>query len=144
MIKESIIFVIIANIFKTYSYNINDYMNQIISVNREIYIPSFDENKDEYYDKSPYKPYERNCIQYECRCKAGSIFMGNVMYKQHIKSKTHKDFIKNYKKYYAEVDRAKETIKRLRIENEFLTRQNIQYQKKIMELEDEEEFHDFD
>ncbi len=119
-------------------------MSQIILVNKEIYIPEFNENLDEYYDKSPYKPYERNCIQYECRCKAGSIFMGNVMFKQHIKSKTHKDFIQNYKKYYAEVDQAKETIKELSIENEFLTRKNIQYQKRISELEEnmDEEFHD--
>ena len=119
-------------------------MNQLTTVNKEIYIPLFNEDLDEYYDKSPYKPYERNCTQYECRCKAGSIFMGNVMFKQHIKSKTHKDFIKNYKKYYAEVDAAKETIKELRIENEFLTRQNIQCQQRISELEENinEEFHD--
>jgi len=117
---------------------------QIIPVNKEIYIPSFNEEVDEYYDKSPYKKYERNCIQYECRCKAGSVFMGNAMFKQHIKSKTHKDFITNYKKYYAEVDRAKETIKELRIENEFLTRKNIQLQKQNDELEAKylEEFHD--
>ena len=119
-------------------------MNQLITVNKVIYIPSFNENLDEYYDKSPYKPYERNCTQHECRCKAGTIFMGNVMFKQHIKSKTHKDFIRNYKKYYAEVDSAKETIKELRIENEFLTRQNIHHQKRISELEENinEEFHD--
>jgi len=117
---------------------------QIISVNKEIYIPSFNEEVDEYYDKSPYKKYERNCIQYECRCKAGSVFMGNAMFKQHIKSKTHKDFIANYKKYYAETDRAEETIKELRVENEFLTRKNIKLQKKNDELEEKylEEFHD--
>ena len=117
---------------------------QIISVNKEIYIPSFNEEVDEYYDKSPYKRYERNCIQYECRCKAGSVFMGNAMFKQHIKSKTHKDFIMNYKRYYAEADRAKETIKELRIENEFLTRKNIKLQQQKDELEDKylEEFHD--
>ena len=117
---------------------------QIISVNKEIYIPSFNEEVDEYYDKSPYKKYERNCIQYECRCKAGSVFMGNAMFKQHIKSKTHKDFIANYKKYYAETDRTEETIKELRVENEFLTRKNIKLQKKNDELEEKylEEFHD--
>ena len=115
--------------------------NQIVSVTKCIYIPSFDEELDEYYDKSPYKKYERNCIQYECRCKAGSTFVANTGFKQHIKSKTHKDYISNYKKYYAEVDQVKETIKELRIENEFLTRKNIILQKKIDELEDEE-FHD--
>jgi len=120
--------------------------NQIVSLRTNIYIPSFNEEIDGYYDKSPYKKYERNCIQYECRCKAGSIFMGNVMFKQHIKSKTHKEFIANYKKYYAEVDQGKEIIKELRIENEFLIRKNIQLQKEIDVLEDKypEEFHDCD
>ena len=54
------------------------------------------------------------CIRYECRCKAGSYFMNNATYKQHIKSKTHKDFIKNYKKYYKEADQASDTINDLK------------------------------
>ena len=118
-------------------------MNQIITVNKDIYIPSFNEELDEYIDISPYKPYERNCIQYECRCRAGSTITGNTGFKQHIKSKTHKDFIKNYKKYYSEVDRSNSTIKELRVENEFLKRKNIKYQKRIEELErDDDEFVD--
>ena len=114
---------------------------QVISVNKEIYIPPFNEELDEYYDKSPYKKYERNPIQYECRCRAGSMITNTTTFKQHIKSKTHKDFIKNYKKYYAEVDQAKEKIKILTTENEFLMRKNIKLQKRIDELE-EEEFHE--
>ena len=115
-------------------------MSEIISLQKNIYIPSFDENTDEYIDKSPYKPYMRNPIQYECRCRAGCTFTGNTGFKQHIKSKTHKDFIKNYKKYYAEIDKANDTIKELRVENEFLTRKNIKLQKMVDELN--EEFHD--
>ena len=84
----------------------------------------------------------RNPIQYECRCRAGSTFTGNTGFKQHIKSKTHKDFIKNYKKYYSEIDRANLIIKELRIENEFLKRKNLQYQKKIDDLEDDDNFVD--
>lgn len=117
-------------------------MNQLVSIQKNIYIPSFDENLDEYIDKSPYKPYIRNPIQYECRCRAGSTFTGNSGFKQHIKSKTHKDFILNYKKYYSEIDRANLTIKELRIENEFLKRKNLQYQKKIDDLEDDDNFVD--
>ena len=113
-------------------------MNQLVSLTNEIYIPSFDENKDEYIDISPYKPYMRNPIQYECRCRAGCVFTGHSNFKQHIKSKTHKDFIRNYKKYYAEIDKSNETIKELRIENEFLKRKNLQYQKKIDEYESDE------
>jgi len=120
-------------------------MNQIITVNKDIYIPSFNEELDEYIDISPYKRYERNCIQYECRCRAGSIITGNTGFKQHIKSKTHKDYIKNYKKYYSEVDKANSIIKELTIENEFLKRKNIQYQKRIEELErdDDDDFDNF-
>ena len=117
-------------------------MNQLVSVQTNIYIPSFDENLDEYIDKSPYKPYERNCIQYECRCRAGCLITGNTGFKQHIKSKTHKDYIKNYKKYYAEVDRSNSTIKELKVENEFLKRKNLQYQKRIEELENDNDDND--
>ncbi len=120
---------------------INFKMNQIVQVESSIYIPVFDENNDIYIDKSPYKPYERNCIKYECRCKAGSYFVNNMMYKQHIKSKTHKEFITNYKKYFKEVDEAKETINNLKVENELLKRKLEKF-KRIIELLDDEEFHD--
>lgn len=118
-------------------------MTQIVTVESSIYIPKFDENNDIYIDKSPYKPYERNCIKYECRCKAGSYFLNNMMYKQHIKSKTHKEFITNYKKYFKEVDEAKEIINDLKVENELLKRKLEKF-KKIVELLDDEEFHDCD
>lgn len=97
-------------------------MNQIVSIHQAIYIPLFDETLDKYIDKSPYKPYERNCIRYECRCKAGTSFISTSQFKQHIKSKTHQEFIRNYDKYYKEVDEASVTIKNLKIENEMLHR----------------------
>ena len=125
-------------------------MSQLVQVFCDIYKPTFDENNDEYIDKSPYKPYERNCIRYECRCKAGSYFVGNTMFKQHIKSKTHKDFIQNYSKYYKEVDESKEIIKNLKIENELLNRKinklkdhNSNLLKVIEEFnDDDDEFED--
>jgi hypothetical protein len=118
-------------------------MNQLITVESSIYIPKFDENNDCYLDSSPYKPYERNCVRYECRCKAGSYFVNNMMFKQHIKSKTHKEFITNYKKYFKEVDEATETINDLKVENELLKRKLKKYQK-IIEMLDEEQFDDCD
>tara|TARA_B110000285_G_scaffold101252_1_gene115246 strand:+ start:1649 stop:2077 length:429 start_codon:yes stop_codon:yes gene_type:complete len=99
-------------------------MNQLQQVFTEIYKPSFDVNKGEFVDATPYKPYERNCVRYECRCRAGAYFVGNALFKQHIKSKTHKDFISNYKKYYKEVDEAGETIISLTAEKELLLRKN--------------------
>ena len=114
--------------------------NMLVATHNVIYKPGFYENSGLYIDMTPYQRYSRNCQVYECRCRAGASFRGNAEFKQHIKSKTHKDFITNYKRYYAEVDRAKETIKELRVENEFLSRKNIKLQKKVDELE--EEFHD--
>ena len=124
-------------------------MNQLIAVYNSIYIPSFDENEDEYIDKSPYKPYQRNCIRFECRCKAGASFVNNTMFKQHIKTKTHKDFIKNYKKYYKEIDESKEIINSLKVElellsrkNKKLTEENEQLLQKIDDFNDDNNFQD--
>ena len=78
-------------------------MNQIVSIHQAIYIPLFDETLDKYIDKSPYKPYERNCIRYECRCKAGTSFISTSQFKQHIKSKTHQEYINNYENYNKEL-----------------------------------------
>ena len=99
-------------------------MNQLVQVYTAIYKPAFNENTDNYLDKSPYKPYERNCTRYECRCKAGSYFVGLSQFKQHIKSKTHKDFITNYSKYYKEIDELGETNKKLLSDKELLIRKN--------------------
>lgn len=124
-------------------------MNQIVQVFNTIYKPVFDENKDEYIDKSPYKRYERNCIHYECRCKAGASFTSNASFKQHIKSKTHKDFINNYRKYYKEIDESSEKIKKLISENELLIRKNNKLTKRVEDLlniikdiNDDEQFDD--
>jgi FtsZ-binding cell division protein ZapB len=75
--------------------------------------------------------------------------MNNASYKQHIKSRTHKDFIENYKKYYKEVDEAQQTITDLKAEIELLKRKNtnlkVQNNKLleiIEEMNDEGEFED--
>lgn len=109
-------------------------MAQLVQVYTDIYKPTFDENSDKYIDKSPYKPYERNCIRFECRCRAGAYFIGNVQFKQHIKSKTHKDFIINYKKYFKEIDELNDKNKKLLTENQLLERKNNLQNEKIEEL----------
>ena len=121
-------------------------MNQLQQVFTEIYKPSFDVNKDEFVDATPYKAYERNCIRYECRCRAGAYFVGNALFKQHTKSKTHKDFISHYKKYYKEVDEAGETIITLTADKELLLRKNksllnecLSYKTKIAVLQKQNE-----
>ena len=116
---------------------------ELVSIQKSIYIPVYDPEQDKYYDKSPFKKYERG-IYYECRCKSGSLFNNLTKFNLHINTKTHKEFITNYNTYNKELNSANERIKELQIENEFLTRHNKKLQEKIEELEDLEEFHDFE
>jgi len=106
----------------------------IESIHYAIYIPQFNTDEDKYTDKSPYKLYERTPIRYECRCRAGASFCGTSQFKQHIKSKTHRDFITNYSKYFKEVDEAQGKIKQLTVENEMLQRKNKHLQNKVNHL----------
>ena len=117
--------------------------------NNLIYKPKFNENTDKYDDCSPYIKYQRNCQIYECRCKAGVILINNASYNKHIKNKTHKEWIKNYSKYYKEVDDANEIIKDKNIEIEKLKRKLQKKEKEYNELLkqlkgviDDSEFHD--
>ena len=94
----------------------------LVSTHNVIYKPGFDENSGRYIDITPYQRYGRNCQVYECRCRAGTSFRGNVEFKQHIKSKTHQDFINNYPKYFKEVDEAQDRIKELRVKTDLSER----------------------
>jgi len=109
-------------------------MSQIQLVHYNVYIPEYNVNEGVYVDKSPYTLYERSAIRYECRCRAGASFCGTGQFKQHIKSKTHQDFITNYSKYFKEVDEAQEKIKKLTVENEMLQRKLNRQQQKINHL----------
>ena len=110
-------------------------MNILAKIDHDIYIPFFDENNDSFVDKSPYKKYQRNCIHYECRCKAGSSFYNNQSFKQHIKSKTHKDYISNYKKYYKQIDDMSKLLKEKDIEIELCKRKINRLENKLHEIE---------
>lgn len=99
----------------------------LATIDLENYVPVFDENNDTYIDKCPYKPYQRNCKQYSCNCRAGASFLNNAQYKQHIKTKTHCNYIKNYKKYNKEIYERDETIKNLNVQLELTTRKMIKY-----------------
>ena len=96
--------------------------NMLVATHNVIYKPGFDENSGLYIDMTPYQRYSRNCQVYECRCRAGASFRGNAEFKQHIKSKTHQDFIGNYAKYFKEVDEAQDRIKELRVKSELSER----------------------
>ena len=71
------------------------------------YSPQFNENSGKYEDKSPFVKGERKCIQYKCSCKSGTLFSGYSQFQQHIKSKTHQEYIDNYEKNNKEFDNLK-------------------------------------
>lgn len=121
---------------------------EIVSTQTKIYKPEFDPNTGKFYDKSPFKKHERRGIPHKCHCKTGKLFNTLTQYNQHIKTKTHKNYIQNYKNHNQELDSANERIKELTQENELLIRKNIDFQKEIDELKskiyelENEEFHD--
>ena len=121
----------------------------LVISNNLIYKPKFNENTDNYEDSSPYKKYQRNCDKYECRCKMGVLIYNNSSYNKHIKNKTHKEWVKNYSKYYKEIDDANEIIKEKNIKIEKLKRKLQKKENEFNELLnqlkvviDDTEFHD--
>ena len=108
----------------------------LITIDKEIYTPVFNEEDDTYIDKCPYVPYQRKCIEYTCSCRAGASFFNNASYKQHIKSKTHLNYIKNYKKYNAQIYERDETIKNLKVELELTKRKMNKYKTLVDNIDD--------
>ena len=92
------------------------------------YTPQFNENSGKFEDKSPFVKGERKCIQYKCSCKSGTLFSGYSQFQQHIKSKTHQEYIDNYEKNNKEVDD-------LKIEKNDLLAKNGVLENKILILE---------
>lgn len=60
------------------------------------YKPSFNNDDGKYYDECPYMPYQRNRQVYKCACKSGFTFCSSAEFNQHIKSMTHKKWLKEY------------------------------------------------
>ena len=92
------------------------------------YTPQFNENSGKFEDKSPFVKGERKCIQYKCSCKSGTLFSGYSQWKNHIKSKTHQEYIVNYEKNNKAVDD-------LKIEKNDLLAKNGVLENKILNLE---------
>ena len=111
---------------------------QIVASNLKIYEPQFDEDEDRYIDTNPFKKYERSIISYECKCRAGTCFTNNTQYKQHIKTKTHKKFIENYKLFHKEISDLKKEIKGKDIIIEKLKRKVMKLSNYIKEFEEDD------
>jgi chromosome segregation ATPase len=93
------------------------------------YIPTFDENTGKYIDECPYTRHQRHRAIYKCRCNVSTIITTRQQFISHVKSKTHHELLKNYKKYYKDVDDAKTENKQYRIENDFLKRRMEQHER---------------
>jgi hypothetical protein len=104
----------------------------LVTIDKEIYVPVFNEVDDIYIDVCPYVPYQRKCIEYTCSCRAGASFFNNASYKQHIKTKTHHNYINNYKKYNIQIYERDETIKNLKVDLE-LTKRSMNRYKTIVD-----------
>ena len=102
----------------------------------KVYKPDYDENTGQYVDKSPYGVRERNCLTYECICNR-TQFCGNGPYNQHIKTKVHKTYIKNYDKNNKELIDLKTENTVLLAENEILKRKYQKSSNKVEKLEKE-------
>ena len=101
----------------------------VIVTEKCVYTPEFNPINNDYYDKKYiYSKGTRGYKTiYTCRCKWGSEWVNNAGYTQHIKSDTHKKFVKDYHIYYKEVDNQENVIKELRIK--------IECMKKILEAQ---------
>ena len=107
----------------------------IISTTYILYEPEFDTNTGEWKDKNPFKKNSHNNYTIECRCICGSIFNTHSGFSNHCKNKTHKKWVKNYDRLYAEGDKAKKELNQIQKEKEFSDRRNKQLQRKNRELQ---------
>lgn len=100
----------------------------------ELYEPHFDENTGKYIDKCPYKPYQRNRIQYECKCDLSKCIKDKQSFNSHIKCKSHQSFLENYEKYFKDVDEYKTLLKNSKIDFDRLKKK---YRSKKISLKNE-------
>lgn len=107
----------------------------IISTTYILYEPEFDTNTGEWKDKNPFKKNSHNNYTIECRCICESIFNTHSGFSNHCKNKTHKKWVKNYDRLYAEGDKAKKELNEFKKEKEFSDRRNKQLQRENSELQ---------
>lgn len=115
---------------------------ELVTTQRNIYKPYFNENTGKYQDICPYKQKQYICDTYICRCKALAHFSTRGGFNQHIKSKCHQDFINNYTTYFKEVDEAEARTKEHLIQLELLTRRNRQLAKAHRDMKEKEDMRD--
>jgi len=113
-------------------------MDQLIT-EPPLYTPQFNENTGKYEDESPYEKYKPTHKTYKCSCKSGTLFSDRFRFMQHIKSKTHQEYINNYENYNKELIALKKENINLRAGYLLLEQQSTKFTVEIAKLEKNKE-----
>ena len=125
---------------------------EIITLDRQLYVPDFDPDTDMYYDRCPFVKYQRDRkTVYDCPCKVGSTFTTPTKLYQHWKTKGHQMYLTNFAYYNKPIIDRDLKIKELTIKVEKLQRSYNDAQSKLDEIVnnfkgalDDMEFNDVD
>ena len=94
----------------------------LVTLDHSLYVPEFDPETNQYRDENPFRKHSRRNQVIECRCKLGTHFTTYSKFADHLKTKTHRNFIGSYETYYKDADEFKKEIKGLKVENGLLKR----------------------
>ena len=107
---------------------------------RPVYTPQFNEVTGKYEDESPFVKFERNNKKlYKCSCKSGTLFSGYSSFIQHIKSKTHQEYINNFENYNKELIALKKENRNIRAAHLLLEQQNTKLNVELANCEKKNE-----
>ena len=102
----------------------------------EKYTPKYNPTLDIFEDESPFQPYSKKNQVYKCPCN-GYQFCKTNLFNSHIRSNTHKNWLKNYVENNKELNDAKSNVNILLAENTIIKRKMDKKDKYIDELEKE-------
>ena len=112
--------------------------NQIVT-EPPLYTPQFNEVTGKYEDISPYEKGKPTHKLYKCSCKSGTCFSDRRGFMQHIKSKTHQEYINNYENYNKELIALKKENINFRAGYLLLEQQNTKLTVEVVNLEKKNE-----
>ena len=112
--------------------------NQLVT-EPPLYTVEFNAVTGKYEDKSPYEKGKPTHKLYKCSCKSGTCFSDRRGFMQHIKSKTHQEYINNYENYNKELIALKKENINLRAGYLLLEQQSTKFTVEIAKLEKNKE-----
>jgi len=112
--------------------------NQLVT-EPPLYTVEFNAVTGKYEDISPYEKGKPTHKLYKCSCKSGTCFSDRRGFMQHIKSKTHQEYINNYENYNKELIALKKENINLRAGYLLLEQQSTKFTVEIAKLEKNKE-----